>query len=836
MNVEFDSRSNIKLANSELTVDQTICAPIEGISVNSTPEITGATSFVDEAGICATIPYTEPVVSFAKGDQEGQDLKEYFRRPRLVSSGTCSASQTTLYNVNVDRPFLFNTVFPNGLIRLSGVAGVRFNLVATVTVAANPFHGGLLASAFQHDGKNNDTYQYCRLLSPVLTTNLPHVRLDIAESTMTQLTVPWLYPEDYMPLTGPEVTELGVFGISQVIPTPTLASSPAPTWRLYFHLEDLELIGCRPQVEQLIVAQGGSRIQKPSGPKTAIQELKETGLISKTLAGASNVASFVSRHVPMLSTVGGMTSWALSYASGAAAAWGFSKPRDRNMPIRHFTTDYVGEGNHDIPSQAFTISATADNALRIDSTMGGTEVDEMALSHILPRWAQIALTNITTTDTIGTFLYSSNTCLNHYWFRTGTTKPFSNIAPPFNSNTTNCFLPSPLMFFGNFFRMWRGGLKYRFTFGKSKFHAGRVMVGFSPLARIALADTKNLDQVSAIEVTGGLPQPFSYTKIFDLKDGSSFEFEIPYLSPYLWTSMNGYTGGVTMVVVDTLIANGECATNIPILVEVCAMEDFEFAVPRPHTMYPVTGNTGLTIYTQSGLSVQNTDVKEYTVGEAIPSLKQLLMIPTNTNFGLGGGVTWVTNMPFFNYYPSFTPNTVPMPANLARSLSNTRSGALSTCYAYWNGGTAYHVYTDDGSKVFNIMYYVPTDAGFASTSPQNSIYTPATYTNSSKFNTSRNFAHVEAAPYGYYARLSNRSFYNRLNGEFALNARNLRISDGSLAMPRWEARNSTTVNTSANISIAAADDARLSTYLGPPPVYLFNPLTVLPVIDFGLSM
>ena len=830
MVVEFDPRSNLRLAsNLETITEDTVCAEIEGLSISAAPEITGATSFADEAGICSKIPIA-PTVAFASGDPVYQDLKEYFRRPRLVYTGSCANSVTPLVNVNVTTPLLTGTWFPTMTSRLAGVQGIRFDLVVRVTVAANPFHGGVLVTAFQYDGSNTDNFQYCRTNLAQLSTNLPHVRLDIAEQTMTEFTIPWLYPVDYMALDSSDLSRIyGALTLAQIVPTPTLTSSPAPTYRVFVHLENLELIGSRPLVDNFVVAQSGGRTEKPMASKTTVREQEHTGVVSGLLSRLSTSASMLS-EVPLLSTVTGPAAWATGLAANVASVFGFSKPRDRSMPTRHYRSDYVGETNVDMPSQAFSLAVTADNQLTIDSTMGGMDIDEMSLKYVLSKWSQINLFTIATTDAMGTVLYSSNTCLMHYWYRTGTTRPFSNIAPPFSSATTNSIIPSTLMYWANFFRQWRGSLKFRFTFGKSKFHAGRVIAGFVPNARQVGRTTRNLDNVAAIEIgAGGIPQPFSYTKVFDLRDSSSFEFEVPYLSPYLWTGINAYTGGITLTVLDPLIANGECATTIPILLEVCAGDDFEFAVPCAPTQVPCTGNTGLTVLTQSGgtLGVANSDVKQYTVGESVQSVKQIIMCPTAITVDIAAGGLFETAHPPFPYIPTF-PNAVPMALNIARWATASRPGLASACFAYYHGSTAYHLYTDTMDRVGMSMYWSNNDSQ-STFSPVNTLYNAnnSTLTNH-RIKTNYDSLHCEAPPYSFYPRLSIRRMYDPSIANYSPNnsVNGYGQRDNGFPTPVSIVRNLDASRACrVTYALQAADDGRLSTYIGPPPIYLFNPLS-----------
>lgn len=811
-------------------------------------------SFVQEAALCATMPYESSSTAFAAGEVEVQDLKEYFRRPRLVNTNLCSPSQANLWSVLVDTNRVFNLWFPAGVTRLEGVAGVRFNMVFTLTVAANPFHAGTLAMSYQYDADPTDPDVWCRGVFPPSCTMLPHVRLDIAENTMATLNVPWFYPMDYLPLNTTANDWKGHLCVNNIVPTPVLPSSAGPTFKVYVHLEDLELIGASPVFEQSIVPQSGLRASQPvTGASAPTQEKKYGGLISTSLDAASSVVGAATRAIPSFAAIGGPTAWGLRWAARLASAFGYSKPRDETKPKRVYRSDYIGESNVDMPTVGYALAATAGNALRIDQTFSGTDQDEMALANVLTKYSQICLFQMGTSDTIGTRLWGTLTCPYNFWFRSGTTRPFCNIAPPVNGGAfnNNCFYPSGLMFFSNFFRVWRGGIKFRFTFGKCKFHAGRVIVGFVPTPVQVNRGGRNNSNIPAVEVTDNLPQPFSYTHVFDLKDGNVFEFEVPYLSPFLWTGVNAHTGGVTMTVLDALIANGECSSTVPILVEVCAMDDFEFAVPCAPSITAVQGNAGLlpvlqsglklsaisvppwpedppeedTIVPQSGLGVRNDrSVAEYTTGETIRSLKQLIMIPSAATFTIPANLATRTSLPNFAYLPRFT-NASPM-ANPTRGyFALSRCGLISSCFAYFQGSTAYDIYLDSVNSTHMSVYTAPLDNNFSNPGgqPVISVFGGGIQSNTLKVSTGLNSLHVVAPLYSYWARSSIRSQYfsNILSRIFTPGSVALSYPGNTFSQPIFYVRNGPSLSY-CTINLSAADDARLAGYLGPPVCYLYQ--------------
>jgi hypothetical protein len=152
--------------------------------------------------------------------------------------------------------------------------------------------------------------------------------------------------------------------------------------------------------------------------------------------------------------------------------------------------------------------------------------------------------------------------------------------------------------------------------------------------------------IPVLETVAGLPQPFSYSEVFDLKDASSFEFEVPYVCPDPFLEVTASHGAISLTVLDPLVTSGETSTTIDYMVEVKAMEDFMFGCPAS-PMFAILDSSvpGNIVALQSGLGgVADIDdtVSQYTMGEQILSLKSLMMIPNFVAADLPATTTSIT--------------------------------------------------------------------------------------------------------------------------------------------------------------------------------------------------
>lgn len=670
-----------------------MCSEIDGLTVNPVMESTGMVEFANEA--CTRVDATgstEYNVTLYSEQNDIQDLTKYFSRPTALADSILPLGVRSRFFVESFRMSELIAKWTNGASRLSGVHGIRATIVYTLQVSVTPFHQGHVVLSFQHGANHNSFTQFSRSRLPEACTNLPHVRLDVASDTMVQLRVPYLNQFEYSLVANDSVDELsyGTVALNMITFCETVAALTAPTFQLLVHLEDVELFGATPQDQNSVTIQSGKKL----APVTEEFE-RESHPFSSAAMSLSKTVKWISKGIPAISSIGGPTSWFLAKAAGAIRSFGFAKPTIVSPPARHYRIDNVIEQNVDVASNALVVGPLASNMLRVSPVFAGTDVDEMSLKYVLSQWSQIHFFGIDTTTAARTLVYATPVTPSACWFRqNGSLPSFNNFAPVVSTPVGNSFMPSSLFYFGSMFRYWRGTIKYRFTFAKSKMHGGRIMITYLP-QRNDVSDANGYGSVRttlpvATYGPAAGPSPFGYTKMFSLRDNNVVEFEIPYVSPVPFTNFVNYPGTLAMYVVDPLQAPATCSQRITVLVEVCAGEDFELSNPNG-VRYPAAVN-GTTIVVQSGklLGNGNDNLSEYTIGESITSLKQLIMIPKHTLITPVGGSLAFDVPPW--YYQPVPSGSVPGPtAHLTESFSY--GGNIASCYAFVKGGTDFHSYT-----------------------------------------------------------------------------------------------------------------------------------------------
>jgi hypothetical protein len=800
------------------------------LSISNTPETTGVTSFVQEA--CTNLSVLSGKASHLFSPSSNiQNLTEYFRRPVTIAAGTLPTG--TYSNVFAQTATASNIVssFPNGAARLQGVFGYRATLVYTLQVAATPFHQGVIALSFQYGAGTSFTTTFRRYLNSMAVTNLPHVRLDLASDTMVQLRVPYLGSLEYLPteqIIANNADFVGIAAVNMIQPVQAVTGMTAPTYQILFHLEDLELFGAKPN------AVGTLSLQSGKDPVSREFEQEGYPFSSGTMA-LSRAFKWFSYGVPMLSSVGGTTSWFLAKAAGAIRAFGFARPTIVDPPQRMVVFDNVLECNADIPSACNVVGPMASNRLRIDDKMGGTDADEMSLKYVSSQWSQICIGSIATTLATGAVFYAAPVSPSCFWARAPTATPYYNIRPPSASGATaNAFLPSSLMFVSSMFKYWKGSIRFRFTFAKTKMHAARVLVSFSPYV-----DAQSFTDVTTLPVpikaaSYGTPGPdvFGYSAIFDLKDGNIFEFEIPYMSPSPWSAFQDAIGCVTMSLVNPLIAPSVVSNTITFMVEVCGGSNYELADPFS-PIWPAHNSPTLRLQS-GGVVVSDTadNVCEYTVGECVSSLKQLIAIPHVTC-----EVFPATPEPFDGAYAVMIPPWFYQPAASAlvpgatsfKSGSFSFGGNIAAAYAFATGSTDLHVYQRPTVPASRPSYMCVR---------QRNLESSTTITTASATSRGPSAAplvqssvtgvmHVRLPPYQKFARIAVSALNDILTWS---------LGYGFSAQPTINFSNrrgivfyNLSVDTPTDADLfcgrAAGDDARATTYLGPAPFALLSGAT-----------
>lgn len=793
-------------------------------------------------------------------DDGDDSIRKILARPILVSSGTLGAAPTTVFQQHFANGSAFRTMFtPAQWDRMLGYHGIRFTLRISCVISKTAFHQGVVSLCFQYGTADLNRYRGLAANFP-LSVHLPNVRLNLAEQTMMDLKVPFVYADEYMIVDqtlSSNLVRYGTFSLVNLTGCPVVAGQTVPRYSVYVSLEDVEFIGAQPFAFTTVVTQAGlkndnslyktanvSGMMVSSG---AIQkEAKGKGVISGMLETGASVARMAS-YVPGLSSVGGAADWFLRSASGAAQAFGYSKPVDELHPNRVVRTSYAGDGHTDMPTTGFTLAPFQSSKVAIDGSVGCNDVDEMALDYVLTKYSYIYRGNFTTTQVSGDTIYSAPVTPSAFWYRDRSISVVGATGnlPLKTSNTVteNAFLPSTLCYVGSNFRYWRGNLKFRVTFANTKLHGGRVVFAFVPYTNsyapnTPLAATRVIPATSAVG-----PTLTGYATIFDLQDASEFEFEVPFVYPQPYCPiLESAIGDVSISVVNPLTANAAVPTTVNFMVEVAAMPGFEFAGPCPSLMSAVPDTGQLAITYQSGLNQTMAELEvgptasQECIGEVVKSVKSIMMMPDYITVDVtGNSITDWTLDPWFK--PNAPALATPMPATMQAHFFAARSSRMAEMYAYVRGGTAYSVTKDRTGSLTAVFSMRPENGGVSPATLGGSFYdTGVNPLGAMVYPEVMESGRCVVPTYSMRARIpldARDAGFGGARTGFNNATWNRSVT---FAVPKLGIRNNNATSSRLLIGRAAADDAICSQFVGPPPVIIPNFLsTTSPYTNNGIG-
>jgi hypothetical protein len=667
---------------------------VDGISVPSTSEVTQITEFVNEAcdQVSIRAAASKPLAEMYTDVSSVNDLKQYFSRPiqidnltynqparGLITSYRLSTGETKLRVRNFDR--------------ISGCYGWRATFCFRLQSIATPQQAGRLRMAFQ-PFKNALDHNRITSITPI--SQLPGVDLDIIESTSAILKVPFIFNRNYFNYQTVSGDELGEVAIFAYTPVALAAGAFSPRIAVWHWLEDFEMIAAAPEAITLIAAPAAAaakfsevvdppllspfetvplatilEAQAGKFSASAREEKAIPGNLSNVLAAGSKLVTWAGTKIPFISSYSGPTSWMMREAAKIAASYGWSKPLNATPANRMLQTVNTYQTNMDGADTTFSLGAAVDNAVQPLPGFAGTDVDEMSIDYVKSVYSAISQPVLSQFDPPGDLVYSCSLSPKAMFFQDGIQ---NSVTPLFTPNLA--FRPSSVFGIANCFNMFRGGFKFRIKISKTKFHTGRLLLGFTPVRASVVAGTFVPTSYESLDFK---------SVIWDLREGNVMEFEVPFISENSWLDINESFGTFHISVVDPLVGPETVSFTAPFVVEVAGADDLEFAFVNTPEFWPAPANSVFSA--QSGLfepysSDRTTDHAANCIGEKINSVKQLLSKANFISSGLGDTTAFsrvVTQ-------PTWVAGT----GGLLRDVVTSWRGYFNFFYGLERGGICYH--------------------------------------------------------------------------------------------------------------------------------------------------
>lgn len=506
-------------------------------------------------------------------ENRSHSIIDFLGRPTPIGSGTLSTTQIagdTLFTVELPDDLLALPMYrekTRGFLNFRATVNLRFQ------ANAQRFQQGRLFITYFPQAQLNPKKFSIVLPSLTLSTQLPRVDFDLATDSDVALSVPYVSPTLGFNQVDSSGT-MGTYSVRVYSPLKSPGGSPDVDWSVWCWFTNVELDF------PAFTAQSSRPKRQATRLIPSEQEAKvaNNGPISGIAMRVSKAADLF-KDVPLISSVAGTTSWVASILSNTAAAFGWSNPNAQNNV--HYSKLNLA---HDICNANAigcntSFGVLSDNAVLPLPGFAGTDVDEMSFNYLTSIPSYIGSFSISTADTYGQLKTSIQLA------------PDSMVS--FSPSEPDIAYPTPMAYISNMFTYWRTGFTFTFKFVKTEFHSGRYAVVFSPgtQGNLAFADTSYL-----------------YREILDLRESNEFTITVPYTatSPYLRTADSGsyalpdtdYMGRLLIYALNPLVAPSNIESTVEVLMEVCADNTFEVAMPKiistPPVFYtPGTGAPGL---------------------------------------------------------------------------------------------------------------------------------------------------------------------------------------------------------------------------------------------------
>lgn len=529
-------------------------------------------------------------------------LAQYLSRPVLIYTYNWPENSIVDPNTVSVRPWAAFFGAPAIVRKLHTFSRLRAKLHVKFVVNASPFYFGSIRACYFPLQDQRADYQNASDQIPFSQT--PGVYLEPATMTTAEMVLPFLWPSNWLDVRS--ISEFNSMGIIKFLQYANLRSAngvtgAGATIQVYAWAEDVELMG-------------------PSTVTPLQSDEYETkeGTISGPASSVASVASKMT-SVPVIGEFARATEIGARAVSSIARMFGYSNPPIIDDVHGYQNKTFHAFSNSETRMPIDKLSLDPKNEVTVSSKVAGiAEDDPLAFKNLLTKESFLQ----------GTLWNSAQSPDTNLWT--------AAVHPGYASPTAGGFFTTiPSAYTAFMFKYWRGSIKYRFKFIKTRYHTGRVAIMWDPAANpisAGLAATTTL-----------------FTRIVDIQEEDEVEFIVPYKArtPLLAVknvSDSYYSNGPT----PTTIANDPESTNgvltmkvlnkltgpaanpeIDVLVYVSMGDDFTFSVPVniPPTL---SSADPLGVIQSQELDVSQSTptvdqhVASITTGENLASLRPLL--------------------------------------------------------------------------------------------------------------------------------------------------------------------------------------------------------------------
>lgn len=644
-----------------------------------------------DAGHSATVS-APPMGSFRPDSDHGASLGDFLRRPVLIDTFTWEESNTNILLQTLN-PWSLYFSDPAIKRKLDNYKLIRCKLHLKFVINSSPFFYGSMRVCYNPlaDGKDN----YLGPTDQIKLSQLPGVYLTPANMTSADLELPFLWPNPWLDVTSnDEFLNMGRISYVRyaILRSANGVSSASVRVSCYAWAEEVEIAGLTSEM--------------------ALQsdEYEETGIISGPASAVAKVAGML-REAPVIGGLATATEIGANSVANIARLFGFSNPPNISdvAPMAPKSFHAFSSVDTSVPSDKLSLDPKNEVTVDNNVTGAGSE-DPLALHNLVCRESFLQ----------GTLWEGNYNIESVLW--TAPVHPLNLAEETVGAQIITNYTPAA--YFGDMFGYWRGSMHYKFTFVKTRYHTGRVIISWDP-SGIPGADYDTTTMVRVVdlqheeEVT--VVVPYKQSEVWRVCGASANNFSNA-LSPSITYNPRMHNGVIQMRVLTTLTGPA-IQPDIDVLVSCWCGDDVEFAMPEDLPQY----NSVFELQSEEIVSDVANASPEYnvdvvTMGESIVSLRPLLHRTTLSDIQIAGAPatgasTWVNSglQTCVNLYPrlpwEYGYNTsAPWLAAKQLTAGNTFFGFVGqhplnwvlNCFVGYRGSVVHHFNVEqNGAPVIN---------------------------------------------------------------------------------------------------------------------------------------
>nr|ULF99689.1 MAG: structural protein [Picornavirales sp.] len=631
------------------------------LSVSPVVEPDSKTVNVAEATIAverqSEVRLSDPSLIGALNPNDISTVREYLGKQVSLFSTSWATSMARGVHINsVTGEDLWTYVSAQNMWieKLKGYYGLRATLCLRLELNGTPFHSGRLRLSYYPAADVSGPKYLSHVSNFVPVSQLPGVDIEANESSVI-LKIPYVSIARFIELTASPVRSWGRLYLTVASPLATGADgAQSITARCWGWMEDVELYG----QSYGFVTQGPNTLMasKVAKGRRAPSDAEEKP-ISSFLSNASKAVGALS-GIPAIAAYSGPTAWALNAMSGAASAFGWSKPKSLASVSRVYNNPTATIANANGVEPVHSLSLDADAKLRAIEDVSPNGMDEASINFIKSQFSYFNDFTYTKTASLVDPIYSVDLVPRDLLVTIGATEKYF----------------TPIAYLGRMFAMYRGGFDVKIKMAKTALHRGKVQVSFVPGP-----------------VPGAFPlnvSAYCYRQIIDLAEGSEFCLRVPYLLPLDYVETGLRSARFYVHAITPLQAPETVSSTVVMSVYIRGAPDLQFQLPlQPdHEVYITQGPEDLinsnevVCATIGGAQDPNLDVAfaEHSASEMINSVTQLLKRYVHIS------ISQVSANPYISLYPWHL--TAWFSSGAGDNMDTQYQSYILSAYAFYRGG------------------------------------------------------------------------------------------------------------------------------------------------------